>query len=187
MMMEDTDEPIKELDTTTTLSHFSLPRFHSFTHTPLSLSVCVSFSFFIHPPPLTHSLTHTLSTMSYSSSFSYWRQPMAIHQRNRKFAHDYCDCCSDCGLCLKGWCCFPCLVSENSARLDNNDNSCACCYPGTVSKNRNQAKAQFAITESGCMCIPVRLFPCCSEIQIKKELDVHYTSVTGAPSYMRMN
>lgn len=124
----------------------------------------------------------------------YWRLPLAPTQRFRKFSHGFCDCCSECGLCMKGWFCFWCMQSDNSARLDHNENWCCCIYPGGTVKNRKQAKAQFAIKEHCCMWLPICLFPCCSEIQIHKEISAHASGNTPGsegsygrpPVYMQM-
>jgi hypothetical protein len=103
----------------------------------------------------------------------YWAQLQASHARNRaSFTFDLCDCFSDCGTLCYAHMCFPCLMSENSARLDNNDNTCGCCYPASAAKNRLQAKAQFGV-QPNCDCLISWLFPCCSEMQIKRELDFH--------------
>ena len=103
---------------------------------------------------------------------SYWTEPAPIQARTREFTTGLCDCFADCGTLAFAWFCFPCLVSENSARLDNNVNSCGCCYPASVQKNRLQAKAQFGVAP-GCDCFVSWAFPCCSEMQIKRELDYH--------------
>ena len=122
-----------------------------------------------------------------SSNTAYWRSPVAKSQRKREFTAGFCDLFGDCSLCMQGWCCLPCMVSENSAQLDNNENFCCCLYPSSTFKNRAQATAQFAIEEHWACCFAVCCFPCCSEIQIRKELNAHRGGVGHAgPNYQHM-
>ncbi len=167
--------------------------YHSTTSTPLHSTPLHSprtahISF--NPPPLTLlslALHPSLSSPLLAMSTSYWRLPMAPKARYRSFSSDFCDCCSDCSLCVYGCFCCPCLSSEISAKLDNNPNRWWCCYPSSTSKNRRQAKAQFAISEHCCMWLCVCFFPCCSEIQVIKEIRAHTSGVSpDTPQYMQM-
>jgi len=108
----------------------------------------------------------------------YWAAPVVPEERKREFYYGFCDCCGECGVCVYGSCCLPCLMSENSARMDGGS-PCCCFYPGGPVKNRLQAKAQFGIRLAcgGCFgdCLAASCLPCCSEIQIKREIDRHIT------------
>jgi len=99
-----------------------------------------------------------------------------------------------CGLgnCCKACCCFPCLVSSNSARLDGNPDTCFCTYPtiwtcccvgSAAAKNRAQAKARFGFGAPNCedacyLCFCL----CCSEMQVAGELD--FRGITTTTPYM---
>jgi len=103
------------------------------------------------------------------TSPNFRAQPTVHYTRTGNWSTGFCGC--DIGDCCYGWCCLPCLVSENSARLDNNPNFCMCCYPAGPMKNRYQAQAQFGIKgDCGLDCLAC-LCVCCSELQIKRELD----------------
>ena len=107
-----------------------------------------------------------------NSKPSYWAEPKPTEARTREFTTGLCDCFADCGTLVYAHFCIVCLISENSARLDNNPNTCGCCYPGGPLKNRLQAKAQFGVAP-GCDACTVWAFSCCSEMQVKRELDYH--------------
>jgi len=81
-------------------------------------------------------------------------------------------CTSDIGASCKACFCLCCLIADNSSRLDGNQNTCCCCYPGHAGKNRAQAKARFNFGPPTCedWCLSCCCM-CCSEIQIKRELD----------------
>jgi len=106
-------------------------------------------------------------------------QPTVHFTRTGNWSSGLCDCFDGCpiGDLIYGQCCLPCLASENAARLDNNPNFCGCCYPGGSAKNRLQAQAQFGIQGDVCSAICVAVFcTCCSELQIKRELDRYLAS-----------
>eukprot|EP00999_Lentomonas_sp_LEN2_P001976 NODE_3144_length_449_cov_37.406832_g3094_i0.p1 GENE.NODE_3144_length_449_cov_37.406832_g3094_i0~~NODE_3144_length_449_cov_37.406832_g3094_i0.p1 ORF type:complete len:111 (-),score=16.19 NODE_3144_length_449_cov_37.406832_g3094_i0:35-367(-) len=96
-------------------------------------------------------------------------------------------CFSDMGICVWGWCCPICLVTDNSAGLDGNQNCCMCCYPGNSFKNRMQAHAKFHyVPESWCTaCMTSCLCGPCSERQIARELKIKSASTAyEAPAEM---
>lgn len=99
------------------------------------------------------------------------------------WSNDLCNGCGTCGLCCYAWWCLPCLVNENSHRLDGGgDESCvSCCYPGNPLKNRYQAKKIYGIRETNCeTCCTVCCCACCSEMQISEELT---SKINTVPSY----
>jgi hypothetical protein len=129
--------------------------------------------------------TSDFAGSSDSSNASYWKQPLPAFQRDRNFTYDFCDCFGDCGACLSASFALPCLVSSNSARLDNNENEGGCCYPASGAKNRRQAKAQFGIKDDCGTDTMACFFPCLSEVQVKREIDLHYGGVMS-PKQQRM-
>lgn len=105
----------------------------------------------------------------------YWAAPAPVESRTREFTYGLCDC-GEIGICVYAHFCLCCLISENSARMDGATPCCGCCYNGEPWKNRLQAKGQFGIRlKWGCVgdCLIASCLACCSEIQIKRELDLH--------------
>ena len=97
------------------------------------------------------------------------------------WSSDLFDCGSDGSGCCSAYCCFYCFVSENSRLLDGEPHTCCanCCYPGSSKKNRVQALATFGIRESSVdSCLILCCCPCCSEMQVRRELQIR----RGQPS-----
>uniref|UniRef100_A0A670Z9A1 Placenta associated 8 n=1 Tax=Pseudonaja textilis TaxID=8673 RepID=A0A670Z9A1_PSETE len=86
-------------------------------------------------------------------------QPMVVTQpqvvltvqSNRTYWQtDLCDCCSDCGVCLCGMFCFPCLAGQVASDM----NECCCC--GATVAMRAVYRTKYNI--------PVSRLPCLDEI-----------------------
>ncbi|XP_025900455.1 placenta-specific gene 8 protein-like isoform X1 [Nothoprocta perdicaria] len=75
------------------------------------------------------------------------------------------DCCTDCGVCLCGAFCFPCLACEVAGDMNE------CCLCGTSVAIRTLYRTRYNIPGSICsdycvtMCCPV-----CSVCQMKRDI-----------------
>jgi len=113
--------------------------------------------------------------------------PLALEDRGNDWHFGLCGCFGDCVLCCFAHHCLCCLVSQNSADLDGNPNTCGCCYAGSFGKNRLQAVAQFGIrTNMAFEIFACCFFPCCSEVQVAREIKWHATNVKAAPQVQMM-
>jgi len=61
-------------------------------------------------------------------------------------------CCSDCGICFKGWCCAPCLFGENSVAVGSGGCCVPCCMfmlcPCCIgARQRKQIREKYALPE----------------------------------------
>ncbi|XP_070804762.1 placenta-specific gene 8 protein-like [Pituophis catenifer annectens] len=77
-----------------------------------------------------------------------------------------CDCFNDCGVCLCGMFCFPCMACQVAADM----NECCCC--GTSVAMRAVYRTKYDIPGSICgdNCI-VCCCPVCSLCQIQRDIN----------------
>eukprot|EP00823_Brevimastigomonas_motovehiculus_P007203 TRINITY_DN61_c0_g1_i1.p1 TRINITY_DN61_c0_g1~~TRINITY_DN61_c0_g1_i1.p1 ORF type:complete len:129 (+),score=14.73 TRINITY_DN61_c0_g1_i1:115-501(+) len=95
------------------------------------------------------------------------------HQYVPDFQTSLFGCLADPLGCCKTLICMPCVMANNSAKLDGYPGGAPflCCYPCSSVKSRMQCRSKFLIKQDfvgdclvGCFC------PCCSECQVQREI-----------------
>jgi Cys-rich protein (TIGR01571 family) len=103
-----------------------------------------------------------------------WREQNPMAPKNTQFQYGLCDCCSpDPMQCVYAYFCFCCQHSATSARLDGFPNFGMCCYECQGGKVRAQIRGQRRLGPPQC-CPDYLVWcccNCCSEVQLKRELD----------------
>ncbi|XP_058049221.1 placenta-specific gene 8 protein-like [Ahaetulla prasina] len=92
-------------------------------------------------------------------------QVVAAQPKTNNWQTDLCDCFSDCGVCLCGCFCFPCLSCQVATAM----NECCCCG-GTVTM-RAVYRTKYNLPGSICgdTCV-VACFPACSLCQVQRDI-----------------
>ncbi|XP_068797579.1 placenta-specific gene 8 protein isoform X6 [Struthio camelus] len=76
------------------------------------------------------------------------------------------DCCTDCGVCLCGTFCFPCLGCQVAGDMSE------CCLCGTSVAMRTLYRTRYSIPGSICSDFCITLCcPVCSVCQIKRDIN----------------
>ncbi|XP_062431114.1 placenta-specific gene 8 protein-like isoform X2 [Rhea pennata] len=76
------------------------------------------------------------------------------------------DCCTDCGVCLCGMFCFPCLACQVAGDMSE------CCLCGTSVAMRTLYRTRYNIPGSICSDYCITLCcPVCSVCQIKRDIN----------------
>jgi len=109
----------------------------------------------------------------------------ATNNRTNPWSTGLCGCFDDCGICIKGYFCFCCLVADNGAKLDGDTVCMGCCYPASPFKNRQQAASLLGL-QSTCMenCMISTFCACCSEMQVARELSKFSMMQNSAPAQL---
>ncbi|XP_029941198.1 placenta-specific gene 8 protein [Salarias fasciatus] len=83
------------------------------------------------------------------------------------FQTGLCDCASDCGTCLYGMCCFPCLGCSIASDMNE------CCLCGIGWPIRSVYRTRYNI--QGSMCTDFCVAGCCTlcaTCQLKRDIDL---------------
>uniref|UniRef100_A0A2D4GR54 Placenta-specific gene 8 protein n=1 Tax=Micrurus corallinus TaxID=54390 RepID=A0A2D4GR54_MICCO len=93
-------------------------------------------------------------------------QMVIAAQTNRDYwLTDLCDCCSDCGVCLCGMFCFPCLAGQVASDMNE------CCWCGATVAMRAVYRTKYNIP--GSICGDTCIVGCCpvfSLCQIRRDI-----------------
>ena len=89
---------------------------------------------------------------------------------HRDWTSGTCDCCSDMGVCLLTWCCYPCAMCQLASRTGE----CLCtpfCVPSGDIILRTKIRTLGGIKGSMCKdCLIVSCCPMCAACQESREL-----------------
>ncbi|CAF1395598.1 unnamed protein product [Rotaria sp. Silwood1] len=97
------------------------------------------------------------------------------------------DCFNDCGICLYGYCCTPCLFGENAERIDGSSCCGSCCLWYLLSgfslcclihmSKRRALRNRFSLEEDCNDCLATTFCAPCAICQEARELK--YRSVAS--------
>ncbi|XP_072858127.2 placenta-specific gene 8 protein isoform X1 [Pogona vitticeps] len=93
-------------------------------------------------------------------------QVVVVQRQQSQWQTDICDCFSDCGVCLCGFFCYPCLGCQVASDMGE------CCLCGTSWAMRSVYRTRYGIQGSLCGDFCTALWcPVCSLCQIKRDIN----------------